>query len=157
MVVVWTGVSNIPTDSVPEEIHRRPFSPNPWSPSLYKLDSCIGSYFLQDILNVLPVYIIGAFVPAMTIAVLYYFDQSVASQLAQQKEFNLKKIRLCIIVFSLFFFSFWKTNIHFMRIFSFFFFLVRVVIYVFIYKFVIIFCLTDLNMWANWHSSFQWS
>ncbi|KAJ0800404.1 putative bicarbonate transporter [Helianthus annuus] len=124
MVVVWTGVSDIPTDSVPEGIHRRPFSPNPWSPSAYTnwivakvifytyylhdknkyLKKKIGSYFLQDILNVPPVYIIGAFVPAMTIAVLYYFDQSVASQLAQQKEFNLKKIRLCIIMFSLFFF-----------------------------------------------------
>lgn len=36
-------------------------------------------------------YIMGAFVPATMIAVLYYFDHSVASQLAQQKEFNLKK------------------------------------------------------------------
>lgn len=36
-------------------------------------------------------YIIGAFIPATMIAVLYYFDHSVASQLAQQKEFNLKK------------------------------------------------------------------
>lgn len=36
-------------------------------------------------------YIIGAFVPATMIAVLYYFDHSVASQLAQQKEFNLRK------------------------------------------------------------------
>lgn len=37
------------------------------------------------------VYIIGAFIPATMIAVLYYFDHSVASQLAQQKEFNLRK------------------------------------------------------------------
>jgi len=36
-------------------------------------------------------YIIGAFIPATMIAVLYYFDHSVASQLAQQKEFNLRK------------------------------------------------------------------
>lgn len=36
-------------------------------------------------------YIIGAFVPATMIAVLYYFDHSVASQLSQQKEFNLRK------------------------------------------------------------------
>jgi len=42
-------------------------------------------------LNVPVVYIIGAFVPATMIAVLYYFDHSVASQLAQQKEFNLRK------------------------------------------------------------------
>lgn len=42
-------------------------------------------------LDVPIVYIIGAFIPASMIAVLYYFDHSVASQLAQQKEFNLRK------------------------------------------------------------------
>lgn len=42
-------------------------------------------------MNVPPLYIVGAFIPATMIAVLYYFDHSVASQLAQQKEFNLKK------------------------------------------------------------------
>lgn len=42
-------------------------------------------------LNVPLLYIIGAFIPATMIAVLYYFDHSVASQLAQQKEFNLRK------------------------------------------------------------------
>jgi hypothetical protein len=36
-------------------------------------------------------YIIVAFIPATMIAVLYYFDHSVASQLAQQAEFNLRK------------------------------------------------------------------
>lgn len=46
---------------------------------------------LQEMLNVPPMYIIGAFIPATMIAVLYYFDHSVASQLAQQKEFNLRK------------------------------------------------------------------
>lgn len=47
--------------------------------------------YLQDMLDVPPLYIVGAFIPATMIAVLYYFDHSVASQLAQQKEFNLKK------------------------------------------------------------------
>lgn len=42
-------------------------------------------------LDVPVLYIIGAFIPATMIAVLYYFDHSVASQLAQQKEFNLRK------------------------------------------------------------------
>lgn len=42
-------------------------------------------------LNVPFLYILGAFIPATMIAVLYYFDHSVASQLAQQKEFNLRK------------------------------------------------------------------
>jgi hypothetical protein len=36
-------------------------------------------------------YILGAFVPATMIAVLYYFDHNVSAQLAQQKEFNLRK------------------------------------------------------------------
>jgi hypothetical protein len=42
-------------------------------------------------LKVPVLYIIGAFIPATMIAVLYYFDHSVASQLAQQREFNLRK------------------------------------------------------------------
>ncbi|KAI3984227.1 hypothetical protein MKX01_011181 [Papaver californicum] len=42
-------------------------------------------------LNVPIFFIFGAFVPATMIAVLYYFDHSVASQLAQQSEFNLRK------------------------------------------------------------------
>ena len=46
---------------------------------------------LQEMLDVPAVYIFGAFIPATMIAVLYYFDHSVASQLAQQKEFNLRK------------------------------------------------------------------
>lgn len=45
----------------------------------------------QDMLNVPVLFIIGAFIPASMIAVLYYFDHSVASQLSQQKEFNLRK------------------------------------------------------------------
>jgi len=36
-------------------------------------------------------HIFAAFVPALMIAGLYFFDHSVASQLAQQKEFNLNK------------------------------------------------------------------
>lgn len=46
---------------------------------------------VQQMMDVPPIYIVGAFIPATMIAVLYYFDHSVASQLAQQKEFNLKK------------------------------------------------------------------
>lgn len=47
--------------------------------------------FNQEMLDVPVVYIFGAFIPATMIAVLYYFDHSVVSQLAQQKEFNLRK------------------------------------------------------------------
>ncbi|KAK4482131.1 hypothetical protein RD792_009271 [Penstemon davidsonii] len=83
MVLVWTAVSYIPTKNVPHGIPRRLFSPNPWSPGAY------GNW--TDMLNVPIMYIVGAFIPATMIAVLYYFDHSVASQLAQQKEFNLRK------------------------------------------------------------------
>lgn len=86
MVVVWTAVSYIPSESVPKGIPRRLVSPNPWSPGAYENWTVI-----KDMLNVPVIYILGAFVPATMIAVLYYFDHSVASQLAQQKEFNLRK------------------------------------------------------------------
>ncbi|KAG4170053.1 hypothetical protein ERO13_A12G122300v2 [Gossypium hirsutum] len=86
MVLIWTGVSYIPTGDVPKGIPRRLFSPNPWSPGAYENWTVI-----KDMLDVPVVYIIGAFIPATMIAVLYYFDHSVASQLAQQKEFNLRK------------------------------------------------------------------
>ncbi|XP_042488584.1 probable boron transporter 2 [Macadamia integrifolia] len=86
MVLVWTAVSYIPSGSVPTRIPRRLSSPNPWSPGAYENWTVI-----KDMLNVPVLYIIGAFIPATMIAVLYYFDHSVASQLAQQKEFNLRK------------------------------------------------------------------
>ncbi|XP_042498006.1 probable boron transporter 2 isoform X1 [Macadamia integrifolia] len=86
MVLAWTAVSYIPVKDVPKGIPRRLFSPNPWSPGAYSNWTVI-----KDMLNVPPLYIAGAFIPATMIAVLYYFDHSVASQLAQQKEFNLKK------------------------------------------------------------------
>ncbi|KAA8540810.1 hypothetical protein F0562_024773 [Nyssa sinensis] len=86
MVLVWTAVSYIPVNSVPRGIPRRLFSPNPWSPGAYSNWTVI-----EEMLKVPPLYIVGAFIPATMIAVLYYFDHSVASQLAQQKEFNLKK------------------------------------------------------------------
>lgn len=40
--------------------------------------------------KVSPGYIFAAFIPALMVAALYFFDHSVASQMAQQKEFNLK-------------------------------------------------------------------
>ncbi|KAL3642359.1 Boron transporter 1 [Castilleja foliolosa] len=86
MVLVWTAVSYIPVNDVPRGIPRRLFSPNPWSTGAYSNWTVI-----KDMMNVPTIYIVGAFIPATMIAVLYYFDHSVASQLAQQKEFNLKK------------------------------------------------------------------
>ncbi|TYH98511.1 hypothetical protein ES332_A11G001700v1 [Gossypium tomentosum] len=87
MVLVWTAISYIPVNDVPRGIPRRLYSPNPWSAGAYSNWTVI-----QEMVNVPPLYILGAFVPATMIAVLYYFDHSVASQLAQQKEFNLKKL-----------------------------------------------------------------
>ncbi|CAI0547344.1 unnamed protein product [Linum tenue] len=96
MVVVWTGLSYIPVRDVPAGIPRRLFSPNPWSPGAYSNWTVVKvnlntDALEQEMVHVPPLYIIGAFIPATMIAVLYYFDHSVASQLAQQKEFNLKK------------------------------------------------------------------
>lgn len=86
MVLGWTMISYIPSSSVPKGIPRRLFSPNPWSPGAYENWTVI-----KEMVDVPLLYIIGAFIPATMIAVLYYFDHSVASQLAQQKEFNLRK------------------------------------------------------------------
>ncbi|KAA3476061.1 Boron transporter 1-like protein [Gossypium australe] len=87
MVLVWTAISYIPVNDVPRGIPRRLYSPNPWSAGAYSNWTVI-----KEMVNVPPLYILGAFVPATMIAMLYYFDHSVASQLAQQKEFNLKKL-----------------------------------------------------------------
>ncbi|PHU03153.1 hypothetical protein BC332_28404 [Capsicum chinense] len=37
-----------------------------------------------------PPYIVASLIPAVMIAGLYFFNHTVASQMAQQKEFNLK-------------------------------------------------------------------
>ena len=50
-----------------------------------------GLFLFQEMLDVPILFIFLALIPATMIAVLYYFDHSVASQLAQQKEFNLRK------------------------------------------------------------------
>ncbi|KAK7332641.1 hypothetical protein VNO80_29396 [Phaseolus coccineus] len=86
MVLVWTAISYIPAGSIPKGVPRRLFSPNPWSSGAFENWTVI-----KDMRNVPVLYIIGAFIPATLIAGLYYFDHSVASQLAQQKEFNLRK------------------------------------------------------------------
>lgn len=86
MVLVWTAISYAHSGQVPMGIPRRLFSPNPWSPGAAQNWTVI-----KEMLEVPVLYIFIAFVPATMIAVLYYFDHSVASQLAQQEEFNLRK------------------------------------------------------------------
>nr|DAD24255.1 TPA_asm: hypothetical protein HUJ06_025718 [Nelumbo nucifera] len=76
MVLVWTAVSCIPSGSVPRGIPRHLFSPNPWSPGAYENWTVI-----KEMLDVPILFIVGAFIPATMIAVLYYFDHS----------FNLRK------------------------------------------------------------------
>jgi boron transporter len=53
--------------------------------------NAFSSVYCQDLFSVPPAYIFGAILPAFMVAGLYFFDHSVDSQLAQQKEYNLKK------------------------------------------------------------------
>ncbi|KAJ4830514.1 Boron transporter 4 [Turnera subulata] len=85
MVVVWTALQFTIPGKVPLGVPRRLFSPLPWQPA-----SSHHWTVIKDMGNVPPVYIFAAFIPALMIAGLYFFDHSVASQMAQQKEFNLK-------------------------------------------------------------------
>ncbi|GLT71691.1 hypothetical protein SLA2020_436900 [Shorea laevis] len=85
MVVVWATLSFCVPRKVPSGVPRRLFSPLPWeSASLHHWT------VIEDMAKVPPAYIFAASIPAVMIAGLYFFDHSVASQLAQQKEFNLK-------------------------------------------------------------------
>ncbi|OMP00159.1 Bicarbonate transporter, eukaryotic [Corchorus olitorius] len=85
MVLVWTALSFSVPSKVPSGVPRRLFSPLPWESASLEHWTVI-----KDMVKVPPVYIFAAFIPALMIAGLYFFDHSVASQLAQQKEFNLK-------------------------------------------------------------------
>lgn len=64
-----------------------PFS---WQSSVIHLASGLGNG-LQDMGKVPGAYIAGALVPALIITILFYFDHSVSSQLAQTPDFNLRK------------------------------------------------------------------
>ncbi|KAK9946071.1 hypothetical protein M0R45_011552 [Rubus argutus] len=86
MVLAWTGMSYAVPSKVPHAVPRRLICPFPWDKaSLYHWT------VIMDMGKVPILYIFAAFIPAIMIAGLYFFDHSVASQLAQQKEFNLQK------------------------------------------------------------------
>ncbi|PIA65464.1 hypothetical protein AQUCO_00100749v1 [Aquilegia coerulea] len=85
MVLVWTALSFSLPSKIPVGVPRRLVTPLFWEPaSLYHWT------VIKDLGRVPPVYIFAAIIPAVMIAGLYFFDHSVASQMAQQKEFNLK-------------------------------------------------------------------
>ncbi|CAI9294740.1 unnamed protein product [Lactuca saligna] len=66
---------------VPPGVPKRLFCPLPWEP---------GSLSHWTVIKVPAVHIFTAIIPALMIASLYFFDDSVVAQMAQQKEFNLK-------------------------------------------------------------------
>lgn len=57
---------------------------------LIELSKGLSLFYVQDMGKVPVMYIFAGIIPAVMIAGLYFFDHSVASQMAQQKEFNLK-------------------------------------------------------------------
>ncbi|PWA47464.1 HCO3- transporter family [Artemisia annua] len=85
MVVAWTALSFTVPSNIPSGVPRRLFSPLLW-----ESESAYHWTVIKDMGKVPPAYIFAAIIPALMIAGLYFFDHSVASQLAQQKEFNLK-------------------------------------------------------------------
>ncbi|XP_021275448.1 probable boron transporter 6 [Herrania umbratica] len=86
MVLCWTALSYTIPGKVDSGVPRRLFCPLLWEPA-----SLHHWTVIKDMGKVPIEYILAAFIPALMIAGLYFFDHSVASQMAQQKEFNLKK------------------------------------------------------------------
>ncbi|KAL9662637.1 hypothetical protein QQ045_027470 [Rhodiola kirilowii] len=85
MVLVWTALSYTVPGKIPSGVPRRLFCPLPWQSA-----SLTHWTVIRDMGNVPVAYIFAAIIPALMIAGLYFFDHSVASQMAQQKEFNLR-------------------------------------------------------------------
>ncbi|KAF5939910.1 hypothetical protein HYC85_021077 [Camellia sinensis] len=85
MVLIWSLMSfGVPT-KIPSGVPRRLFGPLPWEST-----SLLHWTVIKDMGKVPIVFIFAAFIPAVMIVGLYFFDRCVASQMAQQKEFNLK-------------------------------------------------------------------
>ncbi|KAK9796254.1 hypothetical protein WJX73_004868 [Symbiochloris irregularis] len=83
MVWLWTGIS-YSVKHTPSGTIRRLVLPNTWSYHSFwtvagRMSELEGKW------------IAGAVVPAIIITILFYFDHSVSSQMAQRPEFNLRK------------------------------------------------------------------
>ncbi|KAI3687061.1 hypothetical protein L1987_80752 [Smallanthus sonchifolius] len=85
MVLVWTALSYAKPSELPSQVLRRLFCPLPW-----EAGSLSHWTVIKDMVKVPAVHVFTAIIPAMMIAALYVFDHSVAAQMAQQNEFNLK-------------------------------------------------------------------
>ncbi|KAJ8770014.1 hypothetical protein K2173_009204 [Erythroxylum novogranatense] len=85
VVLAWATLSFSIPSRVPAGVPRRLESPLPWDTESLKHWTVV-----KDMAKVAPAYIFAAIIPASMVAGLYFFDHSVASQLAQQKDFNLK-------------------------------------------------------------------
>ncbi|KAG4126884.1 hypothetical protein ERO13_D10G183301v2 [Gossypium hirsutum] len=85
MILCWTALSYTIPGQVSSGVPRRLFCPQLWDPETFYHWTVI-----KDMGKVPIMYIFVAIIPAVMIAGLYFFDHSVASQMAQQKEFNLK-------------------------------------------------------------------
>ncbi|XP_039040114.1 probable boron transporter 7 [Hibiscus syriacus] len=85
-VLCWTALSYMIPREVSPAVPRRLFCPLLWD------DASLYHWTVIKDMGEVPVpYIFAAIVPALMVAGLYFFDHSVASQLSQQEEFNLKK------------------------------------------------------------------
>ncbi|KAL0905656.1 hypothetical protein M5K25_024092 [Dendrobium thyrsiflorum] len=85
IVLVWTAVSYAVPKDVASGVPRRLSIPFP-----RQGESLHNWSVAKDMMLVPPLYIFAAIVPAIMVAGLYFFDHCIASQMAQQKEFNLK-------------------------------------------------------------------
>ncbi|XP_074375258.1 putative boron transporter 7 isoform X1 [Apium graveolens] len=85
LIVKWSAFTELVPDKVPAGVPRRLRIPSASNSRLFRRGPII-----QNMGSVPTAYIFAAIIPAIMIAGLYFFDHSVASQMAQQKEFNLK-------------------------------------------------------------------
>ena len=84
MVVLWTGISYALFDPTPTDIPRRILIPSAWDSAAQE------NYSVLERLGEVSNRQIGlAIIPALIIALLFYFDHNVSAQLAQQKDFQL--------------------------------------------------------------------